>query len=203
MLILEDNVATANYLAKMLHTLFPQEKAVAFHTIAEGRKWLKDNHSSFALIDIGMPDGSGLTFLREFKKKNLSAIAIIVSSFSDDENIFKALSEGADGYILKDEDEKIAIHTLEKIRNGEPPLSPEIALRMMKHFRRDQNQKDLSPREMETLRLISMGHTISEASKELGIGHQTVAGYVKSIYQKLHVSSRAEATREAIKRGLI
>lgn len=202
--ILEDNITTANYLNDMLLTLFPNEKPVYFATISKAKKWLAENEPELALIDIGLPDGSGLNFLQEIKKRNDSTFAIIVTSFSDDENIFKALALGADGYILKESDQSIMLHTLSKIKNGEPPLSPAIALRMMKHFRKDiKDMAKLSPRETETLKLIAKGLTVPEVANELGLSRQTVAGYVKNIYQKLHVSSRAEATREAIKRGYL
>jgi DNA-binding NarL/FixJ family response regulator len=202
--ILEDNITTANYLNDMLLTLFPNEKPVSFANISKAKKWLAENEPELALIDIGLPDGSGLNFLQEIKKRNDSTSAIIVTSFSDDENIFKALALGADGYILKESDQSIMLHTLSKIKNGEPPLSPAIALRMMKHFRNDFEDKSvLSPRETETLKLIAQGLTVPEVAHEFGLSPQTVASYVKNIYKKLHVTTRAGATREAIKRGYI
>lgn len=203
-LILEDNLATVSSLKRMLKTLFPKHKTISFNTVSDARTWPSSNTLELALIDIGLPDDSGLSFLREIKKRNERATAIIITAFGDDENIFQALSLGADGYILKEEDENIILHTLSKIKNNEPPLSPVIALKMMKHFRSDiKEMPTLSPRETKTLKLIAKGLTVPEVAKEFGLSPQTVASYVKNIYKKLHVTNRAEATREAIKQGYI
>lgn len=203
-IILEDNINTANYLEHGILELFDCVNIFKASSLVEGRNWLKLNDVDLSLIDIGLPDGSGLEFLKEVKKKKNSSKAIIITAFSDDDNLFESLTLGADGYLLKDNDKKNLIRKLSLIKNDEPPLSPAIALKMMKFFERKTPDKStLSPREVETLSLIANGYTVPEAAIELGLSRQTVATYVKKIYEKLHVSNRAEATKEAIRRGYI
>ncbi len=99
---------------------------------------------------------------------------------------------------------------LRRIDAGEPPLSPSIARRMLERLRpqpvaatpRPRDDAQLSPREVEVLTLLARGLSAPEAAREIGLKPQTVAGYVKVIYQKLHVSSRAEAVLAAAERGL-
>ncbi|MCB9092332.1 MAG: response regulator transcription factor [Halobacteriovoraceae bacterium] len=203
-LVLEDNKNTANYLKTLLLNYFSSSEVIVIDNLQEGKRWIKSHSPSLAFIDIGLPDGSGLDFLKELKMYNASIKAIIVTAFADDQNLFQALSLGADGYILKDLEKESFLYMLSKIEQNEPPLSPSIAKRMMQYFQKKSSLKtDLSPRESETLCLIAKGYTVPEAAKEMGLSPQTVAGYVKKIYEKLHVSNRAEVTREAIRLGFI
>ena len=95
------------------------------------------------------------------------------------------------------------------IDRGEPPLSPSIARRMLEYFAKqaapvaDAQSEVLTARELDVLRLLGRGLRINEAARVLGIAHSTVAGYVKAIYRKLNIASRAEAAIEAVRRGLV
>lgn len=204
MIILEDNEATANYLKFILNLIYPGRQILIFENLALADNWLQENDPKLALIDIGLPDGSGLDFLKALKLKNSNIPAVIITVLGDDESLFTALSYGADGYVLKDEDQNLIHRTLLKLEQGEPPLSASIALRLMRHFHKESpTESKLSPREIETLKLIGKGFTIPEVAEQLGLSRQTIAGYVKNIYQKLHISSRAEAAREALRLGYI
>jgi DNA-binding NarL/FixJ family response regulator len=99
---------------------------------------------------------------------------------------------------------------LHRIDHGEPPLSPSIAQRMLTHFQRRaaslagaEAGEALTPRELDVLRLLGRGLRIGEAARVLGLTHHTVAGYVKAVYRKLNITSRAEAAVEAVRRGLV
>src|SRR3546814_10182429 len=131
---------------------------------------------------------------------------LVATIFCDDAHLMDAIAAGAQGYILKEEDRDRIVVTLRRIESDEPPLSPSIARRMLDHFR-DQSVVapalvDLSARETETLALIARGLTVAEAARQLDLTANTVASYVKVIYQKLGISTRAEAAGEAIRRGL-
>ena len=205
-IILEDNSATASYLKFILSMIYHTRRIFIFESVVESIAWLSVNEPKLALIDLGLPDGSGLELLKAIKTKNKKITAVIVTIMGDDDTVFSALSLGADGYILKDEEENFIHRALEKIEQGEPPLSASIALRMMKHFHKEpveESEVKLSPREVETLKLIATGMTVPEVASHLGLSRQTVAGYVKNVYQKLQISSRAEATREALRLKII
>lgn len=203
-LIVEDQLETANFLSSLVKRIYPNAEVTLRHSVTAAREWLSTNKPEITLIDIGMPDDTGLNFLQEIKSADQKIIAIIVTAFRDDETIFQALSRGANGYILKEEEEESIFNILSRVKSGEPPLSPSIAHRLLNFFRQQSNETtELSPRETETLKLVAKGYTVPEVATELGLSRQTVAGYVKRIYQKLHISSRAEATEVAIRRGYI
>lgn len=213
-LIIEDQKPTAVFLEKTVQTAFPQSKIEVTQDIKSARLWLKNYSAnetksslSLVLVDLGLPDGSGVEIIREIKKQVPQAHVVVVTIYDDDAFLFKALEAGASGYILKQEEPQFLVDMLKRIEKNEPPLSPSIARRILNHFRKDivESVSDvkLSPRELETLILLSRGLTVAEVAQELKLSAQTVAGYVKVIYQKLHVSNRVELVREAHRRGLL
>lgn len=123
---------------------------------------------------------------------------------------FDAIAAGAGGYLLKDMGRDELVRYLRRLEAGETPLSPAVARRMLDYFRARpvliqtvEPEAALTPRETEVLRLIGRGLRSGEAAKVMSVTELTVAGYVKAIYRKLNICSRAEAALEAQKRGLV
>ncbi|KYG67232.1 hypothetical protein AZI86_09510 [Bdellovibrio bacteriovorus] len=211
--IVEDQVKVAESLKKLVETGFPQLQTVVLKDVRETTEFfhlrqhlVEKPKIQFALIDLGLPDGSGVDLIRLISEKEPDARCVVITIYNDDHFLFEALKAGAFGYILKDDDQATIESLLRRIEADEPPLSPAIARRLLTHFQKpsvEAEASDLSPREKETLVLLSKGMTVAVAAQTLGLSPQTVAGYVKIIYQKLHVSSRAEAVREAVRRGLV
>lgn len=212
-LLLEDQTRTRDFLSSVVLSTFSNIKIVSLGNLREAYAWLDQRDKSeskepltLALIDLGLPDGSGVEIVRHLTLSDPEVRSIVVTIYDDDAHLFDALSAGADGYLLKDEGPEVLSTLLQRISTGEPPLSPAIAHRLIRYFRAPvigtSEEITLTSRESETLALLAKGLTVAEAAKSLGLSAQTVAGYVKIIYQKLHVSNRAEATREAIRRGL-
>jgi DNA-binding NarL/FixJ family response regulator len=164
---------------------------------------------AIALVDLGLPDGSGVEFIGELAAKLPEAVPVVTTVYDDDAHLFEALAAGARGYLLKDGEPEGIKRALRGIERGEPALSPAIAHRILAHFRmpaiagRKTDASGLTARETEVLTLLGRGLTVPEAARRLGLTDHTVAGYVKIIYQKLNVSRRAEATLEAHRRGLV
>lgn len=214
-LLVEDQAPTVEFLRTALGAAVPDLQLVVATTFKEASHWLgaRENDPArpplrLAIVDLGLPDGSGVEIVRRLGASEPEARAVVVTIFDDDVHLFAALSAGASGYLLKDEHPDLMVEMLKRIRRDEPPLSPSIAHRLLAHFRAPgpaeaATETALTPRETETLTLLARGMTVPEAANRMGLSAQTVAGYVKVIYQKLHVSSRAEATREAIRRGLV
>ena len=128
-----------------------------------------------------------------------------------------ALQAGAYGYLLKEQPREQLMEHLQRISQGEPPLSPSIARRMISYFSAQANRPALQPqqtqdslmpnvqlteREREVLLRVAKGFTLPEIGVQLGLSRHTIADYVKQIYRKLNVSSRAEAALEAQRLGL-
>ena len=219
-LIVEDLATTADWLEGIVAQTFPHLQVQKVATVSAALTYLEHPLAAqplplaLALVDLGLPDGSGIRVLRSLAQRYPSAMPVVTTIYDDEAHVFEALSAGARGYLLKENDASLMVEYLRRIERGEPPLSPSIALRLLKHFQNTGavrqvaaephlQQVPLSKREEETLRLIAQGLTVAESALELGLSAQTVAGYVKSIYQKLHISSRAQATREALKRGFV
>lgn len=204
-LIVEDVIATADWLSTLLEEAFDGLQVQVAHTLAAGRRSLADQTPDIALIDLGLPDGSGVDLIRELGRSAPDCRCIVTTIYADDQHLFPALHAGAQGYLLKDQPKPRVLAALQGILAGEPPLSPAIAQRLLRVFAAPitEAEDELSPRERETLTLIAKGCKLPEVSELLGVTRNTASGYIKAVYRKLKVSSRAEATLEAARMGLV
>ena len=200
-LIIEDNIAVAKNFTKSLMIVFAGIKVHHASTLAEARKLLIDLNPDLVFLDIGLPDGKGTSLLLD-GTLTANNLVVITTIFDDDLHLFDALRLGAQGYLLKDNIDANFIAALEGIVAGRPPLSPSIAQRIIASFRPNITDNLLSPREIELLTLVAQGKSVRSAADTLGVTQNTAAGYMKTIYQKLQVNSRAEVTRKAIELGL-
>lgn len=205
-LILEDLPAAAAGLSVVLETVFPGIEQRQADCLAAARRLLTEFEPEIALIDLGLPDGSGLEIIERLRETRPDCFVVVTTIFADDVHLFPALRAGAQGYLLKDQPPSQLVRALAGIVDGEPPLSPAIARRLLGVFapaEQHPDEKRLSPRERETLTLIAKGLKLGEVAEQLGITRHTAAGNLKSIYRKLRVSTRAEATLEAARMGLV
>lgn len=208
-LIIEDQPETRAWLVEVLAQAFGGLVASEGGDVAAGRRWLAahDGRPALALIDLVLPDGSGVELIRTISEVHPAVQPVVISMYDDDAHLFDAIAAGAQGYLLKDEGPTVLAGRLKEILNGEPPLSPSIARRILSHFHKGASQFEqdgvLTPREQEVLALLGKGLRIGDAAGVLGLTRHTVAGYVKLIYSKLNITSRAQAALEARRRGLV
>lgn len=210
-IIIEDHRPSSDFLANWANSYYPNSQLHKFERIDTVTQWINQKFvntrekSILALVDLGLPDGSGLEVIRLISQKLPNSLIVVITVIEDSNTLFEALELGAQGYILKHDDPIVVSSILNRITLGEPPLSPKVASRIISHFQKLKPKKEieLTTRETETLVLITKGLTVSETASKMGLSPSTVASYIKVIYQKLHVSNRVEATHEAIKRGLI
>ncbi|MBX3483884.1 response regulator transcription factor [Phenylobacterium sp.] len=212
-LVVEDRPDTREWMEAVVADAFPDMAVVAAGTLRDARRWLEGHveapafHLALALVDLGLPDGSGVDFLADLARDAPGALSVVATIYDDDTHLFDSLAAGAQGYILKQDAPDAVAACLQRIDAGEPPLSPSIARRMLEKLRpkapsAPPDDAGLSARETEVLALIAKGLSAPEAARVIGLKPQTVAGYVKVIYQKLHITSRAEAALAAARRGL-
>lgn len=203
-LIVEDHPDARRWMESTIREIFPDVQISTAGSVAEGRAALVQSVPALALIDLGLPDGSGIDLIVEVNRASAAAITVVTTVFSDDEHLFAALRAGAQGYLLKDDSRERLGELLRDIVAGQPPLSPSIARRLLRHFR-DSTEREvaLTERERDVLTLLAKGFTVARVADLLDITRNTAAGYAKSVYRKLNVSSRAEATLEAARRGLV
>jgi len=204
-LLLEDVPEASEWLTLAVRASFPEIEVAAAATLAEARAWIGRRPApDLALVDLGLPDGNGVDFIAELNYRAAKTICVVASIFDDDQHIFPALRAGAQGYLLKDQGQEAITELLQGIIAGRPPLSPAVARKMLSHFRVAPELASplLTERETEVLRLIARGLTTAEVARMLNISANTVPTYIKEIYRKLNVSSRAEAALTARNLGL-
>ena len=209
-LLLEDHPETRQWLSEILQAAFVSVQVHEAASIAQANKLLTEGEFELAVVDLNLPDGSGADFISALKNQSPETYAVVATIFDDDEHLFPALEAGAEGYLLKDLSSEDFIESLKGIIKGEPPISPSIAKKLIAHFNKStklisaNNQTSvLSKREAEILSHIARGLNRAETASLLHISLNTVASHLKKIYSKLNVSSRAEATLEALRLGLV
>lgn len=226
-LIVEDLDEPRQWLAELLPRALPEVRQVDMAaSLAQARERMAGFAYGLALVDWGLPDGTSEELISELVAARPGAAVIVATIHDNDTHVFPALRAGATGYILKSQPSAVVVSQLQRIRLGEPALSPSIALRLLQHFRGlpgapahrgqgdrvpqvdaeralDTPLRQLTEREVDVLRLIGKGYKVTEAASLLGISAHTVTSYVRDIYRKLDISSRAEAAVEAARRGLV
>lgn len=203
-LIVEDLCPTRAWLCELVRAAIKPTHLAEADTLAEAQSLIDAQQFDLALIDLGLPDGNGVELIRRLSSDQSGCISIVATLFDDDRHLFPALRAGAKGYLLKDEPHESLSQKLQQILRGGTALSDAAAHRMIAFFHESaQDQMPLTVREQEVLRLIALGQTVARCAQTLRISPHTAAGYVKEVYRKLGISSRSEATLEAIKMGLI
>lgn len=205
-LLLEDYEETRTWLACIVRAAFDEVEVFEAATLEQARAVIKSHKIDIALLDINLPDGNGVDFLKDIMAVSPESYCVMATISDDDENIFPALKAGAQGYLLKEQSTNEFIAALQGIIKGEPPLSPAIARKMMGYFMSNDSADKaykLSDRETEILTLIAKGLKRNEVATLLELSPNTIAAHLKRIYNKLNVSTRAEATMEALRLGLV
>lgn len=212
---MEDQAETRAWLLEALEAAFPSEHVAVAGSLAEAAEILAAEAGQIArlhlaVIDLGLPDGSGISLIADLTERAPHVRTVVATVHDDDEHLFDAIAAGAQGYLLKSHDRTGLVHRLRRIDDGEPPLSPSVARRIMAHFRSPaeaqaplRDEANLTAREQEVLALLARGARVAETARALGLTEHTVATYVKLIYRKLRISSRAEAALAAARRGLV
>jgi len=159
------------------------------------------------LLDLVMPRQDGLTAIREITRTSPDVHILVLTSFADDARVFPAIKAGALGYLLKDTPRHQLLQAIRDVAQGQAFLHPAIALKVMRELEGPSDlpatTDPLTPREMETLRLIARGLTNQEIAAELVVHERTVAKYVSSILSKLHLANRTQAALYALREGLV
>lgn len=184
--------------------------------------WLREHPVQVLLVDLGLPDGSGIDAIRACRALHPACDVMVVTMFGDEANMLEAFAAGARGYLLKDGTERdLARHVLD-LRGGGSPMSPIIARRLLQVWqgqgsaaasgtgqRLDRSPvpaataptplggDSLTPKEREVLHLVARGFTYDEAAARMGVSLSTVRTHVRNIYGKLDVHNKTEAVFEA------
>jgi two-component system, NarL family, response regulator LiaR len=158
------------------------------------------------LMDLLMPVMDGIEATRAIKQNAPDVKVIVLTSFTDDEHIMPAIEAGATGYLLKDVSAEDLVKAIQGAHQGQAQLHPEVARKLMEQVRQPRKSErpgeDLTPREMEVLRLIASGMSNKEIARELVMTERTVKGHVSNILGKLNLQDRTQAALYAVRHGL-
>ena len=205
-LIVEDTETTRVWLTELVVEAWPSARIVTAVDVKSAMLSLKEQTFDLCLIDLGLPDGSGIEIIETLKSKPSPAYILVATIYDDDRNVFDALRAGANGYILKDDPKALVLDYLKGLDQNKRAFSERTLDRVVNHFREQGEVKkasSLTVREEEVLVMLAKGYSATETANSLGLTTNTVKGYIKLIYSKIGVSSRAQATTLAIKQNLI
>jgi len=167
----------------------------------------KELSPEVVLMDLRMPELDGVEAMNQIKSAKPNTKFIILTTYSDDEYIFRGIEAGARGYLLKDAPREELFKAIRAVHRGESLIQPVVASKVLDRLtelsRRAPSGEELSERELEVLRLIAKGAANKEIGVELSIAQSTVKTHISTIFQKLGVNDRTQAVTEALKKGII
>jgi DNA-binding NarL/FixJ family response regulator len=214
--IVEDDLSFRSALARALLAAPDMKLAGTAGTKAEGIALLQGPPVDVLLVDLGLPDGSGIEVIRAAARQWPSCSIMVSTNFGDETHVMRSIEAGAAGYLLKDSSQAKIVDEIRSLASGGSPISPIIARQVLARFRQDaapgsaagtepaaDEPQLLSAREKEVLDFITKGFTAVEIAKLMGLSHFTVRTFVRRIYSKLKVTSKAEAIYEARNQGLL
>jgi DNA-binding NarL/FixJ family response regulator len=215
-LIVEDDAAFRERFVSILAADPAFQVVASVGTGLEGLAMLDKHKPDVLLVDLGLPDISGIEIIRRATATLPDCESMVVTVFGDEEHVLASIEAGASGYLLKDASEENFLEGIRELMNGGSPISPVIARRLLKRFQPATLAPDaagtepdnsmgvvLTERERDILVLASKGYNYPEMGKLMGLSPHTITSHVKKIYRKLAVHSRGEAVFEAKRMGLI
>lgn len=206
--MVEDDAASRHALAGAVAQAPGMRMAWAAASRGEALARLQGEPLDVLLVDLGLPDGTGLDVIAAARAA-LPGCAVMVSTiFGDETHVLRAVEAGAMGYVLKDLSAAELVAEIRSLHAGGSPINPLVARKLLlrQQFAAQvpapaEPPATLSAREAEVLRLVARGYTADEVAAALGVSPHTVQTFVRRIYTKLQVGSRAEAVREGQRQG--
>ncbi|KKK09989.1 MULTISPECIES: response regulator [Bacillus] len=177
---------------------------------AKGLDILKEKAPDLVLLDLNMPNMSGLEMLKEMQSLQLKVPVLILTTYNEEKLMIEGLQLGAKGYLLKDASRENLFYTIEAAIRGDILLQANVAAKVFEstehqvtptHLKKEINM--LTEKEMLVLQAVARGYRSKEIAFDMGISERTVKAHLTNIYQKLEVTSRAEAIKVAVELGVI
>lgn len=214
--IVEDDSRTRESLANRIVSSGRYSVAWTAGTLRNARDLLGQTTPDLLIVDLGLPDGSGLELVGEAREASPDLPILVLTVFGDEQKVIGAIEHGAIGYLLKDEDVDGVLTAIDDTFAGGSPISPSIARHVLRRIQPSlaaagaprgtmttESGETLTAREIEVLSLAAKGFNHQEIGGLLGLATNTVSTYTRRIYQKLDVRSRAEAVFEATRIGIL
>jgi NarL family two-component system response regulator LiaR len=167
---------------------------------------IKQARPNVVLLDLQMPGLDGLATIPKIREISPSTRILVVTSFADSDKVYQAIKSGALGYILKDATREQLVQAIRDVAQGRASLQPSIAVKLIQEINHPSETNytadPLTRRELETIRLIARGLSNQEISSALFVNERTIAKYVSSILDKLHLANRTQAALYALREGI-
>lgn len=171
----------------------------------EAIQFAKDLQPDVILMDIVMPEMDGIQATKEILRINQQIKILILTSFTEDEKIFAAISAGASGYLFKDTHPDKVLQAISDIFHDIPVMSPTITRKLLKKMREEKADHNpvLTEREMEILKMVASGMLYKNIARKISVQETTVRAHVSNILSKLNLSNRSQLVIYAVKNGLV
>jgi DNA-binding NarL/FixJ family response regulator len=202
--IIEDDLTAREGLAYLVKGVPGFTVVGEYESVEDAMETIAGESPDVLLLDIGLPGRSGTDALPGIRRILPNTQCLILTVFADDEHVYRALCNGAHGYLLKDTPADGLLQAIRDVAAGGSPISPAIARRILRSFGLtpvSPVDTGLSPREREVLGLLAEGYSYLATAGRLDLSIDTVRSHVRNIYEKLHVHSRAEAVLKAMRAG--
>jgi len=206
-LVVDDHPVVREGIAAMLERQSDMEVVGEASDGAAGVDQCMVKNPDVVLMDLRMPVMDGVEAMRKISEKQPAVRFIVLTTYDNDEYIFKGIEAGARAYLLKDAPREDLFKAVRAVHRGESQIHPTVASKVLDRFatlsKQAQPPELLSEREMEVLRLMATGAANKTIAAQLCISESTVKTHVQSIFQKLDVNDRTEAVTHALQRGII
>lgn len=206
-LIYEDNPQLREGLTMLINGSEGFEVLASFKNCNNVLPEIKAYKPDVILMDIDMPGTNGIEGLKQIRLIDNDTKILMLTVFDDNKNVFKAISNGANGYVLKKTPPARLLEYIQEANTGGAPMTSSIATQVLKMFSSLHNEKgehyNLSEREKQVLSLLVNGYSYKMISSEMFIAIDTVRSHIKKIYEKLHVNSKSEAVAKAFKDKIV
>jgi DNA-binding NarL/FixJ family response regulator len=205
-IIFEDNAELIKSLT-LLFSLSPNFDFLGgFKHGMNAQELVKSLNPDLILMDIDMPNIKGVEVVKNIREVNSDVKILMHTVFDDAENLFTAIQNGANGYILKKAGPDKLLEACEEVMNGGAPITPSVATLILQEFNKNNHTSpdyNLTPKEKEVLTCLVDGLSYKMIADELKMSIDTVRSHIKKIYEKLHVHSMSEAVAKAIKQKIV
>ncbi len=205
--VIEDHRGTREGLAQLISGSPGFEVVSRYSSGEEALKQILENRPDVVLTDLGLPGMSGVDVVARVRELLPKTPILVLTVHGEDQHVFDALCHGACGYLLKDVVPARLLEAIRELHAGGAPMSPEIARRVVLMFQKfaphPPQANRLSARQIEVLQLLAEGNSYKGCADRLKLSMDTVRFHVRQIYEQLHVHSKSEAVRKAMKSGWI
>ena len=198
-LVVDDHPVVRAGLASMLSTIPGLIVCGAASTGEEALQLIELEQPDVLLLDLRMPGMTGIELLRAIRARPFPPKALVLTSYESDEEIYRAIEAGAQGYLLKSTPQAEIVTAIQAVHSGRHHIPPRIAARLAERMVRSA----LTQRELEILEMVVRGLTNRQIGNALRISENTARNHINSIIRKLDVSGRTEAATAAIQQGLV